>query len=77
MKILDKEKILKSEMVDSLRKEVILMKMLLHPNVVKLQEVLSSRSKLFIVLELIEGGDLFEVLNKKDFLEENEARFIF
>jgi len=40
------------------------MKMIDHPNIVKLYEVLSSRSKLFMVLELIEGSDLYEYLDK-------------
>jgi serine/threonine protein kinase len=77
MKILDKEKIHKERMADSLRKEVLLMKMLNHPNVVKLEEVLSSRSKLFLVIELVNGGDLFELLDKQDYLNENHAREIF
>ena len=77
MKILDKEKIHKERMADSLRKEVLLMKMLNHPNVVKLEEVLSSRSKLFLVIELVNGGDLFELLDREDYLNENHARQIF
>ena len=77
VKILDKEKIHKERMADALRKEVLLMKMLTHPNVVKLEEVLSSRSKLFLVIELVNGGDLFELLDKEDYLNENHAREIF
>jgi 5'-AMP-activated protein kinase catalytic alpha subunit len=53
------------------------MKMIDHPNVVKLHEVLSSRSKFFIVMEIVPDGDLFSYLEKKDFLPENEARNIF
>ena len=34
------------------------MKMINHPNLIKLKEVLASNSKIFLVLELIEGGDL-------------------
>lgn len=53
------------------------MKMIDHPNVVKLHEVLSSRSKFFIVMELIPDGDLFSYLEKKEFLSEIESRNIF
>jgi calcium-dependent protein kinase len=31
-----------------------------HPNVVKLIEVLATNSKIYIVLELCSGGDLFD-----------------
>ena len=36
------------------------MKVVKHENVVKLHEVLASRTKIFIVLELITGGELFD-----------------
>ena len=45
-------------MGDSIKKEVTLIKMMKHPNVIKLKEVLASNSKIFLVLELVEGGDL-------------------
>ena len=36
------------------------MKMVRHPNVVRLHEVLASRVKIYIVLELASGGELFD-----------------
>ena len=36
------------------------MRMVKHENVVQLREVLASNSKIYVVLELIQGGDLFE-----------------
>ncbi len=36
------------------------MKMVRHAHVVQLKEVLASRTKIFIVLELITGGELFD-----------------
>ena len=38
------------------------MKMIKHKNIVKLKEVLASNSKIYLVLELIRGGDLFDVI---------------
>jgi len=37
-------------MAEALRNEVMFMKMIEHPNIVKIYEVLSSRSKVFFVL---------------------------
>jgi serine/threonine protein kinase len=39
-----------------------MMKMIKHKNIVKLKEVLASNSKIYLVLELIRGGDLFDVI---------------
>lgn len=42
------------------------MKMIKHKNIVKLKEVLASNSKIYLVLELIRGGDLFDVIRGKN-----------
>ena len=49
-----------------------------HPNVVKLVEVLASHSKIYIVLELIDGGDLFDKIKEKSGgLSEQECQSYF
>lgn len=46
-----------------------------HENVVKLVEVLASNSKIYIVLELVNGGDLFDKIKEsKGGLTEMESR---
>jgi serine/threonine protein kinase len=42
-----------------------LLKMIDHPNVVKLIEVLANNTKIFIVLELVNGGDLFDKIREQ------------
>lgn len=68
IKIFDKEKIKQEDLGDSIKKEVTLIKMMKHPNIIKLKEVLASNSKIFLVLELIEGGDLLKKLDSKCFV---------
>lgn len=55
------------------------MEQLQHPNVVRLHSVMSSRAKMFLLMELIDGGDLLEhvVEREKHRLDEDEARKIF
>jgi len=65
IKILDKEKVKQEDLGESIKKEVTLMKMIKHKNVVRLIEVLASNSKIYIVLELIRGGDLFDAIKCK------------
>lgn len=64
IKIFDKEKIIQEDLGDSIKKEVTLIHMIKHPNVIKLKEVLASHSKIFLVLELVDGGDLLKKIDK-------------
>lgn len=77
IKILDKEKIQKQNMGAQIKKEISIMKMVKHPNIVKLYEVLASRTKIFIVLELITGGELFDKIVAEGRFDENTARFYY
>jgi serine/threonine protein kinase len=60
VKVLDKETVLKHKMVDQIKREISIMKLVRHPNVVRLHEVLASRTKIYIILEFITGGELFD-----------------
>jgi len=53
------------------------MKLVRHPHVVQLKEVLASRSKIFIVLELVTGGELFDKIVADGRFKEKTARFYF
>ncbi|KAJ8612384.1 hypothetical protein CTAYLR_007941 [Chrysophaeum taylorii] len=77
IKVLDKERIQKQSMGAQIKKEISIMKQLEHPNVVKLKEVLASRTKIFIVLELVTGGELFDLIVKSGRLAEPEAKRYF
>jgi serine/threonine protein kinase len=43
--------------------------MIEHPNVVKLKEVLATNSKIYIVLELVSGGDLFDKIRMQKYVQ--------
>ncbi|KAJ3772219.1 Pkinase-domain-containing protein [Lentinula raphanica] len=48
----------------SLRREVVLMKLIEHPNIMKLYDVWDLPDELFLVLEYVQGGELLEHLSK-------------
>jgi serine/threonine protein kinase len=74
LQILDKEKIAKQNMGTQIKKEISIMKSVTHPNVVAIHEVFATSTKIFIVLELVDGGELFEYLLDRKRLPETEAR---
>jgi len=61
-------------MGQQIKKEISIMKVVRHPNIVQLREVLASRSKIFIVLELVTGGELFDQIVKEGKFTEEKAR---
>jgi serine/threonine protein kinase len=77
IKVLDKDKIQKQNMGSQIKKEISIMKMVKHKHVVELIEVLASKTKIFIVLELVTGGELFEEIVKEGKLCENDGRVYF
>ncbi|GMN47087.1 hypothetical protein TIFTF001_016264 [Ficus carica] len=77
LKILDKEKVLKHKMAEQIRREVATMKLIKHPNVVRLYEVMGSKTKIFIVLEFVTGGELFDKIVNHGRMREDEARRYF
>ncbi|RZC79154.1 hypothetical protein C5167_003393 [Papaver somniferum] len=60
-----------------IRREIATMKLIQHPNVVRLFEVMGSKTKIFIVLEFITGGELFDKIVNHGRMIEDEARRYF
>ncbi|MBA0869356.1 hypothetical protein Goshw_027361, partial [Gossypium schwendimanii] len=70
IKIIDKEKIMKGGLIDQTKREIAVMRIIKHPNVVQLYEVMASKSKIYFVMEYVRGGELFnknENLKVSDF----------
>lgn len=49
------------------------MKFLNHPGVIKFKETIETKTHIYIITELVKGGDLLKYINGKEFLEEIEA----
>ena len=60
VQILDKDNLVKSGLATKIKQEIRILKSLRHPNVVELKEVLASRQQVFMVMELVPGGELFD-----------------
>ncbi len=60
MQVLDKDKLYREGMIDQIKREIAIMKDLHHPNIVDLKEVMASKDKIYMVMEFMSGGELFD-----------------
>ncbi|KAL1639549.1 serine/threonine-protein kinase gin4 [Diplodia intermedia] len=60
-----------------LEREIVIMKLLNHSNIVKLFDVWENRSELYLIMEYVEGGELFGYIDENVGLPEMETVFIF
>ncbi|XP_017641521.1 CBL-interacting serine/threonine-protein kinase 23-like isoform X2 [Gossypium arboreum] len=77
IKIVDKEKVLKHKMIGQIKREISTMKLIRHPNVIRMYEVMASKTKVYIVLEFVTGGELFNKIACRGRFKEDEARKYF
>ncbi|PIA37920.1 hypothetical protein AQUCO_02900048v1 [Aquilegia coerulea] len=77
VKILEKKKIIDLNITEQIKREIGTLKLLKHPNVVRLYEVLASKTKIYMVLEYVTGGELFDRIATKGRLPEDKGRKLF
>ncbi|OCT81710.1 hypothetical protein XELAEV_18024218mg [Xenopus laevis] len=76
VKIIDKTQ-LNSSSLQKLFREVRIMKVLNHPNIVNLFEVIETEKTLYLVMEYASGGEVFDYLVAHGRMKEKEARAKF
>ncbi|KAG8056775.1 hypothetical protein GUJ93_ZPchr0002g26142 [Zizania palustris] len=77
MKVVAKEKVEHAGMVEQIKREIAVMKMVSHPNIVELHEVMATRTKVYLALELVRGGELFHRIARHGRVGEDVARRYF
>lgn len=76
VKIIDRTK-LSEQVLSKVEREIAIMKLIDHPHVLGLYDVYESKKHLFLVLEHVSGGELFDYLVKRGRLPLGEARRFF
>ncbi|XP_071958442.1 uncharacterized protein [Antedon mediterranea] len=77
VKVIDKTKLDEISKAHLLQ-EVTCMKLVQHPNVVRLYEVIDTQTKLYLILELGDGGDMYDyIMQHENGLGEDFARIYF
>ncbi|KAJ0982432.1 hypothetical protein J5N97_010687 [Dioscorea zingiberensis] len=77
IKILDTEKLRSAGLNDQFMTEVNAMRRLSHPNIIRLHEVMATRSKIYLIMDLAPGGEIGELIEKRGKLPESTARRFF
>ncbi|AQL00325.1 Putative CBL-interacting protein kinase family protein [Zea mays] len=77
VKVLDKDAVHRSGMAEKVKTEVDVMRRVRHPNVVRLHEMMATRSKIYFVMEYASGGELFARLAQSTRFPEPVARRYF
>ncbi|CAL4074599.1 unnamed protein product, partial [Meganyctiphanes norvegica] len=76
VKIVNREK-LSETVLQKVEREIAIMKLIEHPHILGLYDVYESNKYLYLVLEHVSGGELFDYLVKKGRLIPKEARKFF
>ena len=76
VKIIEKAK-LEPEEKALLRTEIAVLKLVNHPNIIKMEGIYESRTHIYIVMEKLTGGELFErIVGRPRFSEDEAAKLI-
>jgi len=75
VKIIEK-KVIDGKQKEYIRIEMSVMKLVRHPNVMRLEQVFETKSKIYMVMPLYLGGDLYEYMkhNARSGLKEDQSR---
>lgn len=77
MKCISKSKIQRNKMGDQVKKEINTMKVLRHPNIVQIKDVLMDKTHLYITMDYVNGGELYSKIAERGFMPEGVARRYF
>ena len=77
IKILEKDKIVDVADVERVSREIHILKLIRHPNIIQLYEIIETPKQLFLVMEYVESGELFDYIVHKRKMDELEACQVF
>uniref|UniRef100_A0A7C9CTX7 non-specific serine/threonine protein kinase n=1 Tax=Opuntia streptacantha TaxID=393608 RepID=A0A7C9CTX7_OPUST len=75
IKVINKKKITGTSLMNNIKREIRIMSHLRHPNIVRLYEVMASKSRIYFVMEYVKGGELFAKVAKGRFSEDLARKY--
>ncbi|GAV71434.1 Pkinase domain-containing protein/NAF domain-containing protein [Cephalotus follicularis] len=76
IKVINKDQVKRERLMEQIKREISVMRLVRHPNIVDLKEVMATRSKIYFAMEYVKGGELFAKVAKGK-LKEDLARKYF
>ncbi|CCK68764.1 AMP-activated serine/threonine-protein kinase catalytic subunit SNF1 KNAG_0B03230 [Huiozyma naganishii CBS 8797] len=76
LKIINKKVLAKSDMQGRIEREISYLRLLRHPHIIKLYDVIKSKDEIIIVIEFA-SNELFDYIIQRDKMSEQEARRFF
>ncbi|PIA35643.1 hypothetical protein AQUCO_03500179v1 [Aquilegia coerulea] len=77
IKILNRRKIKNMDMEEKVRREIKILRLFMHPHIIRLYEVIETPADIYVVMEYVKSGELFDYIVEKGRLQEEEARNFF
>ncbi|KAK4395936.1 SNF1-related protein kinase catalytic subunit alpha KIN10, partial [Sesamum angolense] len=77
IKILNRRKMQSPDMEEKVRREIKICRLFVHPHVIRLYEVIETPAEIYVVMEYVMRGELFDYIVEKGRLQEDEARRFF
>ena len=71
IKIINKDAM--AENRDSIMTEITILKNVSHPNIIKLHHVFETRQQIYLVADLLKGGELYDLIVERGHLSESES----
>ena len=73
IKILEKARISDVADVERVAREIHILKMLRHPNIIQMYEIIETTKELYLIMEYCSGGELFDYIVARSKVKEKEA----
>jgi 5'-AMP-activated protein kinase catalytic alpha subunit len=73
VKVLEKSRIKDKKDVERISREIKILKQLHHPNVVQIYEIIETEKDLYLVMEFVSSGELFDIIVQNQRLSEKQA----
>lgn len=77
IKIIRKENVKTPKDMERVRREIDILSVLRHPHIIKVIDVVETRTNIIIVMEYAVNGELFDYINERRYLDEAESRKYF
>lgn len=75
IKVIDKLIVMKVGLINQIKREISIMNLVRHPNIMHLEEVMATKTKIYFVMEYAKGGELFKKIVKGRLKEETARKY--